>query len=146
MQSFPLPLPSLGYRISGKEVEVRDSGSPHHEQCRSHGVPTLPKPHGSLLGMAAMPGFKSQCQSSTASPFPTPPTIGYTCQHSRIFPAFLGCHNKSGQVWPCGMEPIISKLLHRCYNQGELLPSYFLGGSHSHTPGSKQGHSYLTYL
>ena len=32
-QSFPLPLPSLGYRISGKEVEVRDSGSRHHQWC-----------------------------------------------------------------------------------------------------------------
>ena len=47
--------------------------------------------------MAAMPGFKSQCQSSSAAPFPTSPTIGHSCQHS-------------GQVWPCGVEPIISKL------------------------------------
>ena len=33
MQSFPLPLPSLGYHRSGKEVEVRDSGSRHHQLC-----------------------------------------------------------------------------------------------------------------
>ena len=26
-------MPSLGYRISGKEVEVRDSGSRHHQLC-----------------------------------------------------------------------------------------------------------------
>ena len=32
-QSFPLPLPSRGYRISGKEVEVRDSDSRHHQLC-----------------------------------------------------------------------------------------------------------------
>ena len=32
-QSFPLPLPSLGYRISGKELEVRDSDSRHHQLC-----------------------------------------------------------------------------------------------------------------
>ena len=32
-QSFPLPVPSLGYRVSGKEVEVRDSGSQHHQLC-----------------------------------------------------------------------------------------------------------------
>ena len=32
-QSFPLPLPSLGYRISGKQVEVHDSGSRHHQLC-----------------------------------------------------------------------------------------------------------------
>ena len=32
-QSFPLPLPSPEYRISGKEVEVRDSGSRHLQLC-----------------------------------------------------------------------------------------------------------------
>ena len=26
-------MPSLGYRVSGKEVEVRDSGSRHHQLC-----------------------------------------------------------------------------------------------------------------
>ena len=95
--------------------------------------------------MAAAPGFKSQRQSSSAAPFPTPPTIGPSCQPSRILPAFLGCHSKSGQVWPCGVEPIISKLFRRIRNQGELPPSYILGGSHSQLPGSKHGHSHLTY-
>ena len=38
----------------------------------------------SLLGCHS--GYKSQHQSSSAAPFATPPTIGYTCQHSR----FLG--------------------------------------------------------
>ena len=71
---------------------------------------------------AAAPGFKSQCQSSSASPFLTPPTIGHSCQHSRIFPALLGCHSKSGQVWPCGVEPVISKLLCRFCNWGSYLP------------------------
>ena len=47
--------------------------------------------------MAAVPGFKSQHQSSSAAPFPAPPTIGHSCQHSQ-------------QVWPCGVEPFISKL------------------------------------
>ena len=88
-------------------------------------------------GMAATPGFKSQHHSSSAAPFLTPPTISYTCQHSCIIPALLGCHSKSGQVWPCGMEPIISKLSCRHCNQGELPPSYILGGSHFHPPGSK---------
>ena len=91
-------------------------------------------------------GFKSQRPASFAAPFPTPPTVSYTCWHPRILPALLGCHSKSGQVWPHGMEPIISKLSRRPCNQGELLPSPILGGSHSHLPGSKQGHSYLTYL
>ena len=59
--------------------------------------------------------------------------------------AILGRHSNSGQAWPHGMEPIISKLLCRLCNQGELPPSYILGGSHSHPSGSKQVHSYLTY-
>ena len=63
-----------------------------------------------------------------------------------VLPALLGCHSKSGQVWPHGVEPIISKLSPRPCNQGELLPSPILGGSHSHLPGSKHGHSYLTHL
>ena len=35
-------------------------------------------------------------------PFLTPPIIGHSCQPSHIFPALLGCHSKSGQVWLCG--------------------------------------------
>ena len=100
----------------------------------------------STLSMAAGPKFKSQRPSSFAAPFLTPPTVSYTCQHPCILPALLGCHSNSGQVWPHGMEPIISKLSHRCCNLGELPPSYILGGIHSHPPGSKHGHSYLTYL
>ena len=128
----------------------------------------LPKPHGKKehpratwsslssllqnrvvllsLSMAAMPRFKSQCQSSFAAQFPTPPTFSYTCQHPHILPALLGCHSKSGQTWPHGMEPVISRLSYRPCNQGELLPSPILDGIHSHPPGSKHGHSYLTYL
>ena len=55
--------------------------------------------------MAAMPGFKSQRQSFSAASFPTPPTVGYTCQPSHMFPAFLGCHSKYRQVWPHGVAP-----------------------------------------
>ena len=104
-----------------------------------------PKPCGPPPSMAAAPRFKSQRPSSFAAPFPTPPTVSYTCQHPCILPALLGCHSKSGQVWPHGMEPIISKLSHRPCNQGELLPSPILGGIWSHPPGSKHGHSYLTH-
>ena len=35
--------------------------------------------------MAIAPGFKFPHQSSSAAPFPTPPTISYTCQHSLFF-------------------------------------------------------------
>ena len=41
--------PVRGTVILGKEVEVHDSGSPHHQLCYCHGVPTLPKLHGPLL-------------------------------------------------------------------------------------------------
>ena len=107
-------------------------------------LPITMEPRG-LSSMAAGPRFKSQRPSSFAAPFLTPPTVSYTCQHPCILPPLLGCHSKSGQVWPHGVEPIISKLSRRPCNQGELLPSPTLGGSHSHLPGSKQGHSYLTY-
>ena len=136
---LPSPPPSLGYRISGKEVEVCDSGSQHHPLCHHQGV--LSPGYG-----CPAPGFKSQCQSSSAAPFLTPPTISYTCQRSHILLAVLGCHSTSRQAWPHGMEPIISKLLCRCCNQGELPPSYILGGSPSRPPGSKHSHSYLTYM
>ena len=110
--------------------------------------PPPPKPRGPLW-YGCPPGFKSQRQSN-APPFPTPPTIGPSGQHSRILPALLGCqeqdYSKSRQVWPCGVEPIFSKLSCRCCNQGELPPSYILGCSHSQPSGSKHGHSYLTYL
>ena len=69
-----------------------------HQSCVILSSP--PKPHSPLSGMAAKPGFKSQSQSSSAAPFPTPPTISYTCQHCLILPALLGCHSKSEQVWP----------------------------------------------
>ena len=47
--------------------------------------------------------------------------------------------------WPHGMEPIISKLSPRRCNQGKFPPIYLLGGSHSHPPVSKHGHSYLIH-
>ena len=78
---------------------------------------------GALLLYGCCPRFKSQCPSSFAAPFPTPLTISYTSQHPCILLALLGCHSKPGQVWPHGMEPIISKLSRRPCNQGELLPS-----------------------
>ena len=37
-QSFPLPVPSPGYRVSGKEVEVCCSGSRHPQLCGCHNL------------------------------------------------------------------------------------------------------------
>ena len=76
-------------------------------------LPFTSEPRGLLLSMAAGPRFKSQRPSSSAAPFPTPPTISYTCQHSCILPTSRGCHSKSRQAWAHGMEPIISKLSRR---------------------------------
>ena len=121
----------------------RTAWSPYSLQNRV--APYLLQNRVVSLSMAAALRFKSQCPSSFAAPFLTPPTVSYTCQHPRILPALLGCHSKSGQVWPHGMEPIISKLSSRPCNQGELLPSPILGGIWSHPPGSKHGHSYLTH-
>ena len=158
-------MPSPGYRVSGKEVEVRDSGSRHHQPCgccnlqliQSHVAPShgptarvrsplffpekslLPKPSGKKkhpkttwsspihsfrttwpsvltspklhdplpsppkprgpLSMAATPSFKSQCLSSFAAPFPTPPTISYTCQHSLFFQLYWAARVSLGR---CG--------------------------------------------
>ena len=112
----------MGYCISGKEVQVPDSGSQHHQLCRHHRVPTLPKQHcsltllcqsrvvlsllsakaawSSLSGMAAVPGFKSHRQSSSAAPFPTPPTISYTCQHSQFFQLYWAAIVSLGRCGP----------------------------------------------
>ena len=111
--------------------KLHGKGSPkaawfHSPQNRC-GPPFLAKATWSPPSMAAVPGFKSQCQSSSSSPFPTPPTICYTGQHPHISPAFLSCHSKYRQTWPSGVEPIISKLSHRRCNQGELPPSYITG-------------------
>ena len=103
--------------------------------------PQKQKPH-----MAAVPGFKSQRQSSSAALFPTPPPISYTHQHSLFFQFYWAAIVSLGRHgWPHVMEPIISKLSHRLCNQGELLPSAILGGIRFHPRGSKNGHSYLRH-
>ena len=89
-QSFPLPVPSPGYRISGKEVEVRDSGSRHHQLCGccnvqliqshaapSHGPPArvlspLFFPAKSLL-LPKPRGKKKHSKTSWSSSFPSEP-------------------------------------------------------------------------
>ena len=130
-------------------VAKRSTLKPHgplYSPSEPHGpLPFPSEPRGPPFFYGCCPRFKSQRPSSFAAPFWTPPTVSYTCQHPHILPALLGCHCKSGQVWPHGMEPIISKLSRRPCNQGELLPSPILGGIWSHLPGSKQGHSYLPY-
>ena len=98
-----LPSPSVQSGISylRKEVEVSDSGSWHHPCGKKGALPKRRGPRKDVWSqketqMAVAPRFKFHRQSPSAAPFLAPPTTGHSCQHS-------------GQVWPCGVEPIISK-------------------------------------
>ena len=67
---------------------------------KPHGpLSSPPKPHG-LPSTAAMPGFKSQRQSSSAAPFPTPSTISYPCQHSLFFQLYWAVIVSLGRCGP----------------------------------------------
>ena len=68
---------------------------------------STPKPHGPVTkaawsppSMAARPGFKSQHPSSSAAPFPTSPTISYTCQHSLFFQLYWAAIVSLGRCGP----------------------------------------------
>ena len=113
---------------------------------KPHGpLSSPPKPHG-LPSTAAMPGFKSQRQSSSAAPFPTPPTISYTCQHSLFSECYWAAIVSLGRCGPvarsqsspsCHAGPVTRGVASQSHLGWESLPP----------PGSKHGHSsYLTYL
>ena len=97
--------------------------------------------------MAAMPGFKSQRQSSSAAPFPTPPTIGHSCQHSLFFQLYWAAIVSPGRCGPVVWSQSSPSSYTGSVTRGSWLsPSYILGGSHSHPPGSKHGLSCSAYL
>ena len=50
--------------------------------------------------MAAAPGYKFQSQSSSAAPFPTLPTVSYTCQHSHILQLYWAAIVSLGRCGP----------------------------------------------
>ena len=60
-----LPLPSPGYRISGKEVEVRDSGSQHHQLCHRHDLQLIHNhvapSHGPPARVLSPLSFQANC-------------------------------------------------------------------------------------
>ena len=76
----------------------------------NHVVLSSPKPHGppssslKLHGLLSLwllcLGFKSQRQSSSAAPFPTPPTISHTCQHSLFFQLYWASIVSLGRCGP----------------------------------------------
>ena len=97
-------MPSPGYHISGKEVEVRDSGSWHHQLCgccnlqliQNHGAPS----HGPLVRVLSplffpaksllLPkprGKKKHSKTTWSSPFPLEPRgPPYSLQNRRVLP------------------------------------------------------------
>ena len=82
---LPSPSAQSGVAHLRKETEVCDSGSGHHPRGKKG---TFPKPKRCMVPKRDakwLPrlGFKSQHQSSSAAPFPAPPTIGHNCQRSR---------------------------------------------------------------
>ena len=92
---------------------------------KSHGPDSHSSGSGSPLLMAAMPGFKSQRQSSSAAPFLTPATISYTCQHSPILPALLGCHISLGRRGPMAWSQSSLSSHTGAVTRGSCLPVTF---------------------
>ena len=99
---------SLWFRLPAPWA-VLPPGCPHSAKAVWFSPPIPPKPRGPLpsspklggpLCMAATPGFKSQCQSSSAAPFLTPATITYTCQHSLFFQLYWAAIVSLGRCGP----------------------------------------------
>ena len=90
------------------------------DSCQSHRIPTLPKSCGYPWVWLLHLGLNPSTWLLLQPHFQVLLHSVNTCQRSRILSALLGCHSKSGQVWPHCMETIFSKLSHRCCNQGEL--------------------------
>ena len=107
------------------------------------GLHSAKAPWSSPPGMAAAPVFKSQRQSSSEPHFwllqsVIPASIPVFFQ--LYWAAIVSLDRDGPMAWSQSSPSSHAR------NQGELPPSYILGGSHSHPPGSKLGHSHLTYL
>ena len=76
-----------------------------------------------ILVMASVSGFKFQRQSSSAAPFPAPPTVT-PASIPIFFQLYWAAIVSLGRCGPMAWEPIISKLSNRYCNQGALPPSY----------------------
>ena len=192
---LPSPSAQSGVPYLRKEVEVRGSGSQHHQLCRhhnlqliqsrvapSHGPPArvlsplffpakfllLPKPCGDPKSLVLTLAQAQRCplrQSCVFLHLEWLPRLGLNPStslplqpHSQLLlqsvipvsiPVFFQLYwaaivdpsRRGPRAWSRSFP---SSPTSSC-NQGELLPTYLWGGSHSHLPGSKLGHSYLTY-
>ena len=108
--------------------------------CLSCFLSRMPEGAPKLCGspaMAPVPGFYILAGIFLCNPISDSSPNWLHVPALRYFPA---CQ------WPCDVGRSISKLSRRSCTQEELPPSYVRGPSHSHLPGSKHGHSYLTYL
>ena len=85
-------------------VAKRRTPKPHgllYSLCQSCMIPSLLlQNHVVLSSMAAAPRFKSQCPSSSAAAFPTPPTVSYTCQTSLFFQLYWAAIVSLGRCGP----------------------------------------------
>ena len=144
---------------SQRPLEYPQTHSPSFPLCPVWGTISQKKKQKSLVllcssrvvpkrhCMDAVLEFKSQRQSSSAAPFPTPPTIGHSCQHSLFFQLYWAAIVSPGRCGPVVWSQSSPSSYTGSVTRGSWLsPSYILGGSHSHSPGSKQGYSCLTYL
>ena len=86
-------------------------------------LPLLPQNHMALPRVwLPCPGFKSQCQSSSAAPFPTPPTISYTCQHSLFFQPYWAAILSPGRCGPMVWSQSSPSSLAGAATRGSCLP------------------------
>ena len=84
-----------------------------------HGLPALLSLILSSLVAACL--FKSQPGTSSVTPSPTPPTMGYPCKHSCILCLFC-LPQLVQEAWLQGVEQTTSKLLCRCCSKRSCLP------------------------
>ena len=113
---------------------------------KAHGKREHPKATWSPLHMAAASGFKSQCQSSSAAPFLTPPTISYTCQHSLFFQLYWAAIVSLGRCGPMVWSQCSPSSHAGAVTRGSCFPVTSWVEATPIPPGLKQGHNYLTYL
>ena len=108
-------------------------------------LPSSPKPHGPPSGMAASPWFKSHHQSSSAAPFPTPPTISYTCQHTLFFKLYWAAIVSPGRCGPMAWSQSSPSSHAGPVTRGSCLPVTSWVEITPIPPPTKPGHSYLTH-
>ena len=112
---------SLWFRLRVPSA-VSPPRGPHSAKAAWSSLSSPPKRHGPLSGMAAAPGFKFQCQSSSAAPFPTPRTISYTCQHFLFFQLYWAAIVTLGRCGPIAWSQSSPSSQAGAVTRGSCLP------------------------